>query len=36
MGATVRDVMITSVITVRGDTPFKELAAVLTRSRVSG
>jgi CBS domain-containing protein len=36
MGATVRDVMTTSVITVRGDTPFKELAAVLARSRVSG
>lgn len=36
MGATVRDVMTTSVITVRGDTPFKELAEVLARSRVSG
>jgi CBS domain-containing protein len=36
MGATVRDVMTTSVITVRGDTPFKELAAVLASSRVSG
>jgi CBS domain-containing protein len=36
MGATVRDVMATSVVTVRGDTPFKELAAALARSRVSG
>ena len=36
MGASVRDVMTTSVITVRGDTPFKELAAALARSRVSG
>jgi len=36
MGATVRDVMTTGVITVRGDTPFKELAAVLASSRVSG
>jgi len=36
MGATVRDVMTTGVITVRGDTPFKELAAVLAESRVSG
>ena len=36
MGATVRDVMTTSVITAREDTPFKELAAVLASSRVSG
>jgi CBS domain-containing protein len=36
MGAIVRDVMTTSVVTVRGDTPFKELAAVLASSRVSG
>ena len=36
MGATVRDVMTTSVITVRGDTPFKEMAAMLASSRVSG
>lgn len=36
MGATVRDVMTTSVITVREDTPFKELAAALARSRVGG
>jgi len=36
MGATVKDVMTTSVITVRGDTPFKELAAVLASSRVRG
>lgn len=35
MSATVRDVMTTSVITVRGDTPFKELAAMLASSRVS-
>jgi CBS domain-containing protein len=36
MGATVRDVMTTRVVTVRGDTPFKELAAMLASSRVSG
>jgi len=36
MSVAVRDVMTTSVITVRGDTPFKELAAVLASSRVSG
>jgi CBS domain-containing protein len=36
MGATVRDVMTTSVVTVLGDAPFKELAAVLASSRVSG
>jgi len=36
MGATVRDVMTTSVVTVRADTPFKELAAALASSRVSG
>jgi CBS domain-containing protein len=35
MSATVRDIMTTSVITVRGDTPFKEMAALLTSSRVS-
>jgi CBS domain-containing protein len=35
MSATVRDVMTTSVITVRGDTPFKEMAALLASSRVS-
>ena len=36
MRATVRDVMTTGVITVRGDTPFKELAAVFASSRVRG
>jgi len=36
MSATVRDVMTTSVIAVRGDTPFKEMAAMLGSSRVSG
>ena len=35
MRATVRDVMTTSVITVRGDTSFKEMAAMLGSSRVS-
>lgn len=35
MSATVRDVMTTSVITVHGDTPFKEMAGMLARSRVS-
>jgi len=35
MSTTVRDVMTTSVIAVRGDTPFKEMAALLARSRVS-
>ncbi len=36
MNAIVRDVMTTSVIAVRGDTPFKELAAMLGDSQVSG
>ncbi len=36
MSATVRDVMTTSVIAVRGDTSFKEMAAMLGSSRVSG
>jgi len=36
MSATVRDVMTTSVIAVRGDTPFKDMAAMLGSSRVSG
>jgi CBS-domain-containing membrane protein len=36
MSATVRDVMTASVITVRADTPFKEMAAMLARSRVGG
>ena len=36
MSATVRDVMTTSVITVHGDTPFKEMAAMLGSSGVSG
>ena len=36
MSATVRDVMTTSVIAVRGDTPFKDMVAMLGSSRVSG
>jgi len=36
MSATVRDVMTTSVIAVRRDTPFKEMAVILGSSRVSG
>ena len=36
MSATVRDVMTTGVIAVRGDTSFKEMAAMLGSSRVSG
>ncbi len=36
MSAIVRDVMTTGVIAVRGDTPFKEMAAMLGSSRVSG
>ena len=36
MSATVRDVMSTSVIAVRRDTPFKEMAVILGSSRVSG
>ncbi len=36
MSATVRDVMTASVVTVREDTPFKEMAAMLARSRVGG
>ena len=36
MSTTVRDVMTTSVIAVRGDTSFKEMAAMLGSSRVSG
>lgn len=36
MNATVRDVMTTGVIAVRGDTSFKEMAAMLGSSRVSG
>lgn len=35
MSASVRDVMTTSVITVRADTPFKQMAALLASSRVS-
>lgn len=35
MSATVRDVMTASVITVRADTPFKQMAAMLAESRVS-
>ena len=35
MNMTVKDVMTTSVISVREDTPFKEMAALLARSRVS-
>jgi CBS domain-containing protein len=36
MSAIVRDVMTTSVIAVRGDTSFKEMAGILGRSQVSG
>jgi len=36
VSATVRDVMTTSVIAVRADTPFKEMAAMLGSSQVSG
>ena len=36
MNATVRDVMSTGVIAVRGDTSFKEMAGMLGSSRVSG
>ncbi len=36
MSATVRDVMTTGVIAVRGDTSFKEMAALLGTARVSG
>ena len=36
MNATVRDVMTTGVIAVRGDTSFKEMAAMLGSARVSG
>ena len=36
MSTTVRDVMTTGVIAVRGDTSFKEMAAMLGSSRVSG
>jgi CBS domain-containing protein len=36
MSATVRDVMTTSVIAVREDTSFKDMAAMLGSSRVSG
>ena len=36
MSATVRDIMTTGVIAVRGDTSFKEMAAMLGSSRVSG
>ena len=36
MSATVRDVMTTGVIAVRADTSFKEMAAMLGSSRVSG
>jgi CBS domain-containing protein len=35
MNATIKDIMTTRVVTVRGDTPFKEMAALLGRSRVS-
>ncbi|HEX6472162.1 MAG TPA: CBS domain-containing protein [Streptosporangiaceae bacterium] len=36
MRSTVRDVMTTDVVTVRADTPFKEIARVLATSRISG
>ena len=36
MSTTVRDIMTTGVIAVRGDTSFKEMAAMLGSSRVSG
>ncbi len=36
MSATVRDVMTTGVIAVRGDTSFKEMTAMLGSSQVSG
>jgi CBS domain-containing protein len=35
MNATIKDIMTTRVVTVRGDTPFKEMAALLGSSRVS-
>ena len=35
MNATVKDIMTTRVVTVRGDTSFKEMATMLGRSRVS-
>ena len=35
MNATIKDIMSTRVVTVRGDTPFKEMAAMLGRTRVS-
>ena len=35
MNATIKDIMTTRVVTVRGDTPFKEMAELLGRSRVS-
>ena len=35
MSATIKDIMTTRVVTVRGDTPFKEMAALLGSSRVS-
>jgi CBS domain-containing protein len=35
MNATIKDIMTTRVVTVRGDTPFKEMAALLGRTRVS-
>ena len=35
MNATIKDIMTTRVVTVHRDTPFKEMAALLGRSRVS-
>ena len=35
MNATIKDIMSTRVVTVREDTPFKEMAAMLGRTRVS-
>ena len=35
MNATIKDIMLTRVVTVLGDTPFKEMAAMLGRTRVS-
>jgi CBS domain-containing protein len=36
MNAYVRDIMTTSVVTVRPDTPYRELAAMFREHRVSG
>ena len=35
MNATIKDIMTTQVVTVHGDTPFKEMAGLMGRSRVS-